>query len=130
MQNIHYVSRAFLSLDVIQKILNDNYRLQLSEESRQSIKHCREFLEKKLEDKDNVFYGINTGFGSLCDIRIGSDDIHKLQHNLLVSHASGMGDLVPTEIVRLMLFSKIQSLSYGHSGVMEELVNRLIYFYN
>ena len=130
MQNIHYVSRAFLSLDVIQKILNDNYRLQLSEESRQSIKHCREFLEKKLEDKDNVFYGINTGFGSLCDIRIGSDDIHKLQHNLLVSHASGMGDLVPPEIVRLMLFSKIQSLSYGHSGVREELVNRLIYFYN
>jgi histidine ammonia-lyase len=75
-------------------------------------------------------YGINTGFGSLHDVRIAPDQLEALQENLVVSHACGTGPEVPQEIVRLMLFLKIQSLSYGHSGVQTETVERLIMLFN
>ena len=75
-------------------------------------------------------YGINTGFGSLCDKRINTTDLEELQKNLVMSHACGMGDEVPKEIVKIMLFLKIQSLSYGHSGVQLSTVERLVSFYN
>jgi len=75
-------------------------------------------------------YGINTGFGSLCDVKINTDDLSQLQKNLVMSHACGTGEEVPQEIVRLMLLLKIQSLAYGHSGVQLKTVERLIEFYN
>lgn len=130
MQKVHPISPAVLSLGQVKDILQNNLRLKLSDESRANIRSCRQFLEKKLDDQKHVYYGINTGFGSLCDIRIDADDIHHLQHNLLVSHASGMGALVPPAIVRIMLFLKIQSLSYGNSGVRETVIERLIDFFN
>lgn len=130
MKSIHYISRDFLRLERVRQIFEENQEIALSQESREKVRACRRFLEAKLAEKEELFYGINTGFGSLCNIRIGSDDTHSLQHNLLMSHASGMGETVPPEIVRLMLLLKIQSLSYGHSGVREELIDRLIYFYN
>jgi histidine ammonia-lyase len=75
-------------------------------------------------------YGINTGFGSLCDVKINTEDLSQLQKNLVMSHACGTGEQVPQEIVRLMLLLKIQSLAYGHSGVQLKTVERLIEFYN
>ena len=83
-----------------------------------------------MSDKDAVFYGINTGFGSLCNTQISPDELEQLQYNLLRSHACGTGDLVPQEIVKLMLLLKVQSLSYGNSGVQLETVERLIEFFN
>lgn len=79
--------------------------------------------------KDPI-YGINTGFGSLYNVKINSANLTKLQENLMKSHACGTGDMVPKEIVKLMLLLKIQSLSYGHSGSQLETVNRLIDYYN
>src|SRR5690606_28901516 len=70
-------------------------------------------------------YGINTGFGSLCNVVINSRDLGQLQENLVKSHACGMGDEVPEDIVRLMLLLKIQSLAYGHSGVQTDTVDHL-----
>lgn len=127
---VHLISPARLSLEKIGEILSRPVPLQLSEESIQRIRTCREYLDRKIAHADELFYGINTGFGSLCDIRISDDDIEQLQHNLVVSHACGTGDLVPPEVVRIMLLLKIQSLSYGHSAVRVELVQRLIDFYN
>ncbi len=127
---MHLISPARLSLEKIGEILSHHVPLQLSEESTQRIRTCREYLDRKITDSDDLFYGINTGFGSLCNIRISDDDIEQLQHNLVVSHACGTGDLVPPEVVRIMLLLKIQSLSYGHSAVRVELVQRLIDFYN
>jgi histidine ammonia-lyase len=127
---VHLISPARLSLEKIGEILSRPVPLQLSEESTQRIRTCREYLDRKIAHADELFYGINTGFGSLCDIRISDDDIEQLQHNLVVSHACGTGDLVPPEVVRIMLLLKIQSLSYGHSAVRVELVQRLIDFYN
>ncbi len=126
----HHISPAPLSLDALATILTDHQTLALSDDARQRIRHCRDYLERKIAHSDDLFYGINTGFGSLCNIRISDGDIEALQHNLVVSHAAGTGDPVPPEVVRIMLLLKIQGLSYGHSGVREVIVERLIEFYN
>ena len=126
----HHISSKHLSLESIGEILASHAQLALSSEASASIRHCRTYLDHKLHGNEQLFYGINTGFGSLCDVRISESDVEDLQHNLVVSHAAGMGDLVPQEVLRIMLLLKIQSLSYGHSGVRELVVQRLIDFYN
>ena len=126
----HHISPAPLSLTALATLLTEHQPLALSDEARRRIRHCRHYLERKIADTDELFYGINTGFGSLCNIRISDGDIELLQHNLVVSHAAGTGDTVPPEVVRIMLLLKIQGLSYGHSGVREVIVERLIEFYN
>jgi histidine ammonia-lyase len=83
-----------------------------------------------MEANETPIYGINTGFGSLCNIKISNENLSKLQENLVKSHACGTGEEVPSEIVKLMLLLKIQSLSYGYSGVQLITVLRLIDFYN
>jgi len=126
----HHISPDHLSLEQMGEILSKHSKLALSAEAAGRIRHCRDFLEQKLASNDQLFYGINTGFGSLCNVRISPEDLEQLQHNLVVSHAAGMGDAVPQEVLRIMLLLKIQSLSYGHSGVREAVVQRLVDFYN
>lgn len=126
----HHISPDHLSLEQVREILSKHFELALSTESKARIRHCRDYLEQKLSSNDQLFYGINTGFGSLCDVRISQADLEQLQHNLVVSHAAGMGDAVPQEVLRIILLLKIQSLSYGHSGVREVVVQRLVDFYN
>jgi histidine ammonia-lyase len=79
---------------------------------------------------DKPIYGINTGFGSLCNVIISDENLSQLQENLVKSHACGTGDEVPQEIVKIMLLLKIQSLSYGNSGVQLQTVERLVDFFN
>jgi len=127
---VHLISPALLSLEKIGEILSRQVPLQLSDESTERIRACRAYLDRKIAESDELFYGINTGFGSLCNIRISDEDIEQLQYNLVVSHASGTGDVAPPEVVRIMLLLKVQSLAYGHSAVRVEVVQRLIDFYN
>ncbi|MEI2750263.1 MAG: histidine ammonia-lyase [Ferruginibacter sp.] len=87
-------------------------------------------LDQKISSSDELFYGINTGFGFLQHVKINKDELQTLQNNLLKSHACGMGEEVPQEIVKLMIALKIKSLSYGHSGVQVETVNRLMDMHN
>jgi histidine ammonia-lyase len=126
----HEISDKTLTLEELQKIITENKSLRLSKSAKQKILDCRAYLDKKTQQPDVLMYGINTGFGSLCNIRISDTDIEQLQYNLVVSHAVGLGDFVPPEIVRIMLLLKIQSLSFGHSAVRLELIERLIDFYN
>lgn len=130
MPSTHQISSDHLSLDTLKEILDDNYTLGLSEASIEKITACRNYLDNKLKKSDQLFYGINTGFGSLRNIKISDDQIEQLQENLVMSHACGVGDEVPQEIVKLMLLLKIQSLSYGNSAVDLSTVWRLIDFYN
>ena len=83
-----------------------------------------------MEQSDSPIYGINTGFGSLCNHKISKKELGKLQNNLVLSHACGTGDEVPNEVVKIMLLLKVQSLSYGHSGVQLKTVDRLIEMFN
>lgn len=130
MENTHYISSKFLQFDDLHEILNQNKTLSLSNESKLKIQKCRDYLNKKIASSDEPIYGINTGFGSLCNVKISNENLSKLQSNLVKSHACGTGDMVPAEIVKIMLLLKIQSLSYGFSGVQLQTVERLIDFYN
>ncbi len=130
MENTHYISSDVLSLEKIQHIISHDLRLSLSEEAKINIEKCRVYLDQKMESNDAPIYGINTGFGSLCNVKISNDNLSKLQENLVKSHACGTGDEVPAAIVKILLLLKIQSLSYGFSGVQLLTVERLIDFYN
>lgn len=126
----HHISAEHLSLNRLREIIDRKLPLCLSEESKQRILHCRAYLDRKMENQEEPIYGITTGFGSLCNISIGKDELSELQKNLVMSHACGTGERVPNEIVKLMLLLKAQSLSYGHSGVQLQTVERLIDLYN
>lgn len=127
---IHPISAERLTLGRVREIIENHIPLALSEDARQRIIRCRSYLDEKMERNAQPIYGITTGFGSLCNISVGKEDLATLQKNLVMSHACGTGERVPREIVRLMLFLKAQSLSYGHSGVQLETVERLIDLYN
>ena len=128
--NNHQISSEHLTIQRIGEIIEQHLQLELSEEARQRIVHCREYLDKKIADNERPVYGVTTGFGSLCNISIGEDHLAHLQINLMMSHACGTGDRVPNEIVKIMLLLKIQSLSYGYSGCKLDTVERLIDFFN
>ncbi len=130
MENAHYISSEVLTLETLQDIITQHKPLALSEEAKINIEKCREYLDKKMASNETPIYGINTGFGSLCDVKISNENLSQLQSNLVMSHACGTGDEVPQDIVKIMLLLKIQSLSYGHSGVQLQTVERLIDFYN
>jgi histidine ammonia-lyase len=130
MEHTHYISSDLLTLDQIQYIIDNNVKLGLSEESKVNIDKCRLYLDEKMASQQEPIYGINTGFGSLCNVKISNQHLTQLQENLVRSHACGMGDEVPSKIVKLMLLLKIQSLSYGHSGVQLVTVERLVDFFN
>jgi histidine ammonia-lyase len=126
----HNIDSQVIDFTQITKILETPSRLQLSDEAIKKIVRCREYLDKRLEKGNEVIYGINTGFGSLYNRVISREDLGKLQKNLVMSHACGIGEEVPQKVVKLMLFLKAQSLSYGNSGVQLETVQRLLDFYN
>ncbi|MDR2407372.1 MAG: histidine ammonia-lyase [Bacteroidales bacterium] len=128
--NKYSILSSPLTLHSVYRILIEKQQLELSADAIKKIRKCRSYLDKKIEKQKEPIYGVTTGFGSLCNTSISEKDLVKLQENLMMSHACGMGDEVPTEIVRLMLLLKIQSLSYGHSGVQLETVQRLIDLYN
>ncbi|MBC7525019.1 MAG: histidine ammonia-lyase [Flavobacterium sp.] len=130
MKDTHYISSEILQLDTLQTIISKNKIIALSEDAKNNIQKCRIYLDKKMASTDKPIYGINTGFGSLCNLKISTENLAQLQENLVKSHACGTGDEVPQEIVKIMLFLKIQSLSYGNSGIQLETVQRLIDFYN
>ncbi|WP_299149504.1 histidine ammonia-lyase [uncultured Dokdonia sp.] len=130
MSQIHYISSEILDLKTIATILEEHKKLQLSEESILNINTSRTYLDKKIKNSKTPVYGVNTGFGSLCNVAIQDENLTKLQENLVRSHACGTGDYVPKDIVKLMLLLKVQSLSYGHSGVHINTVQRLIDFFN
>ncbi len=119
-----------LSIADIKNIIDKNLKLKLSDAAVKEINKCRSYLDKKLKSNKGPIYGINTGFGSLCNVAIPDKDLEQLQENLVMSHACGMGEEVPTEVVRLMLLLKIQALSFGKSAIHIDTVERLIYLYN
>ena len=126
----HIISCDHLTHQQVIRAVRENYTLSLSEESRAAIAKCREYLDRKAIESPTPIYGVTTGFGSLCNISIEKDELSALQKNLVMSHSCGTGDRVPTEIVRIMIMLKVQSLSYGHSGVQVATVERLIDMFN
>ncbi|MBM3431178.1 MAG: histidine ammonia-lyase, partial [Bacteroidetes bacterium] len=119
-----------VSIDELIAVINENKKLALGEVATKAILACRNYLDETIESTNSPIYGINTGFGSLCNTSISASDLAELQRNLVLSHACGMGDRVPNNVVKRMLLLKILGLTKGYSGVQIQTIKRLIYFYN
>lgn len=126
----YIIGNKALNIEDIIEISHVSSKVALSKGSVRAIEKARNYLKNRVTKKSDTIYGINTGFGSLCNISISLDQIEDLQLNLVRSHACGMGDEVPTEIVRIIMLLKILSLSTGHSGVRIKLVDQLVKYFN
>ena len=124
------ISTDYLKVDDMRKVLNETFHVELSQDAKEKIQSCRQYLEKKMAEPDTQYYGINTGFGSLCDVEISNENLEQLQENLLLSHACGMGTEVMEEVVKLMMILKVKGLAQGYSGVGLETVQMLIELFN
>lgn len=127
---IHKISAEHLTIERIGEVVYNGYKLELSDDARNRIIRCREYLDEKIAKTTRPVYGVTTGFGSLCDVSVNPDQLAQLQINLMMSHACGVGDRVPNDIVKMMILLKVQSLSYGYSGCKLETVQRLVDFFN
>lgn len=127
---LHYISSEHLTIERVGEIIKNGYKLALSDDARQRIIRCREYLDKKIAEQKEPVYGVTTGFGSLCNVSVSDDQLSQLQINLIKSHACGVGERARKDIVRMMILLKVQSLSYGYSGCKLDTVERLIDFFN
>lgn len=127
---IHKISADHLTIERIGEIIYGGYKLELSDDAVKRIERCREYLDEKIRTSSQPVYGVTTGFGSLCNVSIGKDQLTQLQINLIKSHACGTGERVPNDIVKIMMLLKIQSLSYGYSGCKVDTVEQLVRFFN
>jgi histidine ammonia-lyase len=130
MNNVYQVGSGPLTFEIIEKIINHNLKLNLSPDAVERIQKCRDYLDKKIESSETPLYGITTGFGSLCNKSISSDELSKLQENLVKSHACSVGEEIPPVIIKLMMLLKAHALSFGYSGVQVITVQRILDLYN
>lgn len=124
------INTEWILLSTIAGSIHEKYELHIEASAKDNVVKCRNYLDSKMQHANTAFYGINTGFGYLQNVQIDAAKIELLQHNLLMSHACGLGDEVPDAIVKLMLLLKIKSLVYGHSGVQWATIQRLVDMYN
>jgi histidine ammonia-lyase len=113
-----------LSIDELASIARAGARVEVSAPARERVRAARRLVEKWVEEGRPV-YGVTTGFGALCDVAIPREQTRALQENILMSHAAGVGEPLPAEVVRGMMAVRIQDLSRGRSGVREETLDAL-----
>ena len=130
MNSVKKLSSKDWTLQNINDFLNTNSKIVLDKSTESIVKKQREKLEKLLKNKSAPIYGINTGFGSLCNTFIEEKDLEKLQENLIKSHACGIGNPIEDKIVRTLILLKVLSLSKGNSAIRIELLQFLIDLFN
>lgn len=124
------LDKSLLTFQQLKNYLKYHQSVSITFAAHEDIMRCRQYLDKKIAQSNELFYGINTGFGFLQNVQIEKEELKKLQTNLLLSHACGLGEEVPDEIVKMMIMLKIKSLSYGFSGIGIEVVKRLMEMHN
>ncbi len=129
-REIHYISPEKLTYTIIEEILEHHKMLVLSDESVALIQKSKDYLDRKINDTHGPMYGINTGFGALCNIEVSKDELSKLQENLVISHACNLGPEVPSDVVRLMLLLKAHALAKGNSAVQLITIQRILDLFN
>ncbi len=118
------------SLGLFWNILKGKLPITLSEVAREKIKTNHHYLQERMMRGDEAIYGVNTGFGSLYNKRIGKEDLAQLQTNLVISHACGAGREIDSSIVKAMMLLKVQNIAIGHSAVHPATCELLISLYN
>lgn len=116
-----------LTVDKVIDIANGNLKGIVNEEASANVNECRRKVEK-MASSDQAVYGINTGFGPLCDVQITPEETGQLQVNLLITHAVGVGNPIDKQLSKIMMICKVHALCQGFSGVRLELIERIIYF--
>jgi len=116
-----------LTLDIVNGIADGSVKAELCQDALDKINASRQNVEI-MASSDEAVYGINTGFGPLCDTQISPEETHLLQKNLLITHAVGVGEPIKKAISKLMLITKVHALSQGFSGIRLEVVERMLKF--
>ena len=124
------LNNQWVSLEELERVLKNSTEVVLGPQAKLAIETGFSFLQAKVKEEGAIYYGINTGFGSLCNTVISTEDLNQLQVNLIRSHACGVGAEVPTHLVKRMLLLKAIALSKGFSGVQLATVERLLFLYN
>jgi histidine ammonia-lyase len=125
----HEIDDRRYTMHDLGRLVAERPRLSLSADVAEAIDRGSAFLIKKL-DQDLHIYGVNTGLGALCEIRLTDDEVNQLQRKLLMSHACGVGEIVPEDLSRLTLLIKLLTFRSGHTAIAECTVRRLIDFWN
>lgn len=115
---------TFTFKDILE-IANNPKKAKLNKLAKTQILNSQDNV-RKIVESDRTVYGINTGFGPLCDVKISEEETAQLQHNLIISHAVGVGKPIDKEISKIMMIAKVHALSKGFSGVSLEVIERLI----
>lgn len=118
-----------VDLSTLRKIYQGNVRIELAESARARVLASQEVVQQIVE-QGRVVYGINTGFGKLAQTMIPAERLAELQRNLVLSHSVGIGEDLPDNVVRLVMATKVLSLSRGHSGIRIEVIDALITLFN
>lgn len=116
-----------LTVDKVINLAKGTLKASVTDEAKVKVNECRRKVEK-MANSDKAVYGINTGFGPLCDVQITPDETSKLQENLLITHAVGVGKPIDKELSKIMMICKVHALCQGFSGIRLEVIERIVYF--
>lgn len=128
-KNVFFINGNNLTVQNSIEIVTSGQKISLHSSAEKNIRSSRDLVEDWIK-KDEVIYGVTTGFGEFKDVKISQKDLKTLQRNLILSHSAGVGKFVPDIIARLMILFRINSLSKGFSGVRPELIHTLIKIFN
>lgn len=125
----HSLTLKFYRLKELRTLVESTPYLKLSPEVEAKIDSGADYVQRKVVEEIHI-YGVNTGFGSLCEKRVLGEQMALLQYNHIVSHACGVGEFVPEKLSRLVMLVKLLTLRSGNTGISLPLTNRLIDFWN
>lgn len=124
------ILKSSYTLEEITALWRSHAAVELDAATKTRINSAAQWLPRYLSQADAPVYGVNTGFGSLQNVRVPDAELRDLQYNLLITHAAGFGPLLDGQLVRLMLLLKVLNIAHGHSAVRLEVVERMLWFYN
>lgn len=125
----HDLSLRYYTIDDLHDLATNRPRLRLGTEAAEKIGAGARFVLEKAKE-DVYIYGVNTGFGSLCETRVAAEEMERLQFNHVLSHACGVGEVMPEHISRLTMLVKLLTFRTGHTGISTETVERLLDLWN
>ena len=126
-QPIFKFGEDVLTVQKVMGIVDGTLSTTISKKARLRIIECRKKVDVMAQG-NKAIYGINTGFGPLCDTQITPKETNQLQVNLLITHAVGVGEPIANKIAKAMMVCKVHSLCKGYSGIRLKVIERIIYF--
>jgi len=118
-----------LTVDTVMGLANGTIKGLINKQAIDKVNTCRKMVEQ-MANSNKAVYGINTGFGPLCDVQITPAETNKLQENLLITHAVGVGNPISPSLSKIMMICKVHALCQGYSGIRLEVIERILFFIN